>query len=325
MISVIISTRNRPWLIVKSLGSILANSWSDFQIVVVDQSDNPTTRKLIKKIVHKRIFYFQMNQRGKPKGLNFGLEKARGDIFAFTDDDCLVKKDWLKNIYQSFQKNKDVVGVFGRVLPYRPEKHKGKVCPCTFLNQKEKIIKKPCLHWKQIGFGNNMAFKREIFKKAGYFKKWLGLGPTGPAGEDAEFALRLLLKGYRLLYNPKIVVYHNRWLTRQEYQKQCLSYSCGEVACYGYFAFQGKKFAQKVVLNNFKDSYWDLRSALKSFLLAKKGSWKIFYQSLEKLFSRFHGLLIGLYFSMFQNTPGVSADFTPGVKKSRALTKRVET
>jgi glycosyltransferase involved in cell wall biosynthesis len=299
MISICLNTKNRPGKLRACLKSILASKYQNWETIIVDQSNKTeiiSANKLLTGLSPK-IRYFQNFEKGVSRAKNFALAKARAEIIAFTDDDCLVDKNWLRIIYQSFQKNKDIIGVFGKVLPYQPQLNNGKICPCIFTSNKKRIIDKPDLHWQNIGFGNNMAFRKEIFAKVGGFKEWLGPGSIGSNAEDAEFALRCLVEGYKLMYNPQMIIYHNRWLTQEEYRRQCLSYSCGEMACYGYFAFQGHKFAKKVVVDNFKDSYWEFRKAVKSLLLFKKGSVKLLFENFEKFIFRLRGLLVGWYYS----------------------------
>lgn len=297
MISVIIATLNRPNKLNHCLKSVLNNVFSDFEIIVVDQSINDRTKKIVYQFNFKKIKYFKINSKGKSKALNYAIRKSSGQILAFTDDDCIVDKNWLKNINRSL-KQKDFSGAFGKTLPYRPKQNVGKICPCTFDKKDKKIISKPISHWNNVGFGNNMAFKKSIFKQIGDFKQWLGPGSIGSNAEDAEFALRALINKKIILFNPKIQVHHNRWITKEQFRKQSLSYSCGEVACYGYFAFQKKEFAKKVIRNNFKDSYYILRNSVKSFLLFRKNSSSLIYNSFEKTIYRLRGLLIGYYFSV---------------------------
>ncbi len=299
MISVCINTKNRPQHLSACLKSLRQNKFKDFEIIVVDQSNKTEVINANKKLtsLSSKISYFQSVEKGVGRAKNYALSRVRGKIIAFTDDDCLVDKNWIRNIVFSFARHKNIMGIFGEVLPFKPELHRGQICPCTFTYNKERIISQPELHWQNIGFGNNMAFRKEIFDKIGYFRNWLGPGSIGSNAEEAEFALRGLIKGYKLLYNQKVVVYHNRWLTKEEYQRQCLSYSCGETACYGYFAFQGKVFAKKVLVSNLKDSYWKLRKSLKMFLSFKNSSWRFFLNTLEEFTFRFRGLLVAIYFS----------------------------
>lgn len=298
MISIVISTKNRLDQLKKCLRGLIDNTYKDFEIIIVNQGDDRKIRTIIsrQRKIGLLIKYFRFDKGGLARARNFGIRRSRGDVITFTDDDCITDKDWLKNIYLSFQKYKNIVGVFGKVFPFKPKLNKNKICPCTFLNNKERVIIKPCLHLKYIGFGNNMAFRKEIFDKIGGFKTWLGPGSIGSNAEDAEFALRCLLKGYKILYDPQVIVYHNRWLSKEEYCKQYLSYSCGEVACYGYFAFQGHKFAKSVIKNNFKDSY---KKFIKSFQLIfsfKKYGLRLFFYSLKEFYFRLRGFIVGWYF-----------------------------
>jgi len=103
-----------------------------------------------------------------------------------------------------------------------------------------------------------MAFKKEVFNKIGDFREWLGPGSIGSNAEDAEFALRCLIKGYKLFYDPNIVVYHNCWLTKKLFRKRRLSYICGEVACYSYLGFCGLQLGRRVAKNNLKESFHKL-------------------------------------------------------------------
>ena len=295
-VSVVINTYNRPQKIKACLKSILQSSFQHFEVIVIEQS-NVRARRVVRRLNDSRIKYFQLKRRGVGRAKNFGLLKAKGAVVAFTDDDCIVDKNWLGNIHTSFQENKGIIGLFGKVLPYRPEEHQGRICPATFLNTRKRLLDKPLPHWKYIGFGNNMAYRKKVFGALGGFKEWLGPGSIGSNAEDAEFALRALRNGYKILYNPKVVIFHDRWLTPEEFRKQRLSYSCGEVACYSYFAFQEKGFAKKIVANNFKESYWRCRKALKSLLFLKGKSLVLLYRALEELYYRFRGLMVGFYFS----------------------------
>jgi len=299
MLSITISTYNRQYLLKNSLQSFKNSSFNNYEIIVIDQSQNNLSQFITKSLNFNsiNIRYFKIKRRNLSYARSLGVKLSKGNIVAFTDDDCIVSKNWLKNIVQTFKKNQDIVGVFGKVLPYKPQLKKGKICPCTFLNNQKRIISKPCLHSKNIGFGNNMAFRREIFEKVGRFKEWLGPGSIGSNAEDAEFALRILSKGYKILYNPKIKAYHNRWLTKEEFRKQQLSYACGEVACYGFFAFQGKKFAKRVMVNNFKDSYEKFRKSLELIFSLKKYGLLLFIHTLEEFYFRLRGLMISFYFS----------------------------
>lgn len=297
MISVIVSTKDRPELLIDCVRSILANQRQPDEIIIIDQSKNDELCSRVIVCTHSAITYHYDHGIGLSRARNIGLTLAKGKILVFTDDDCLVDQKWLENICLSFQENKDVSGVFGSIFPYKPWINKDKICPCTFQKRQKKLLDRPCLHYKNIGFGNNMAFRREIFDKIGGFKEWLGVGAVGKSAEDAEFALRVLLNGYKLLYDPNVKVYHNRWLTEEESRRQRLSYVCGEVASYGYFAFNGIELGRKVIKDNFIDSYNKLKWGIKLLALLRKKSFQVIRDALAEFWFRLRGLAIAFWFS----------------------------
>lgn len=294
LISVVICTIGRSGL-TDTLSSVLKSDFKNFEVVVVLSNCFYNPPISIKN--NPKIKYFKIDKYGLSRARNLGIKMTKGKIIAFTDDDCIVDTYWLTNIYKSFKENEGVVGTFGQVLPWKPSQNLNKFCPCVFVKKTPKIITKPCLHWKHIGFGNNMAFNKKILKNNYRFKEWLGAKSIAGGPEDGELALRLLFNRYKIFYNPKAKVFHNCWLTKEEFRRRLLLYTCGEVACYGYFAIQGKKIFTNVITNNFKDSYGKLKTILKSFLTLKEVSTQELFNVLEEFYYRLRGLIIGLYFS----------------------------
>lgn len=292
MISVIIATRNRPEKIAPCLRSVLANKFSSYEIIIVDQSDDEATGEECRLIRSSRTRYFRLNNKGKSKALNFALDKARGEIIAFTDDDCLVEKNWLGEIAKSFLKHPQVAAVFGKVLPFCPQENKNLFCACTFSKKREMIFSQPVDHL-QVGYGNNMAFRAKFFKKIGNFKEWLGPGSVGRSAEDAEIILRTLFKGCQILYNPRVTIYHDRWLNLKQYQKQQWLYSWAETACYGYYFFGGEKLAKDVLRRIFSETYQKGKTGIKELLLFKRSGFKKIGDCLIEFSYRMRGFIIG--------------------------------
>lgn len=246
-ISVVIVTRNRPQKLLQCLLALSKSSLPNFEAVVVDQSDKPMSSQYL-QIIKKKLHCFQYiysKQKGKSKGLNLGIQASHYPLIAFTDDDCIPEKEWLSVLLKSFNRHSEVVGIFGRTLPFQPQKHTGRICPSIFehRNAKNTLIDTPCVHSENIGFGNNMAFRRTAFEELGGFKEWLGPGSIGSNAEDAEFSLRTLISEKKLLYVHTAVMFHNKWVTMREDEIQFLSYLCGGFACYGYYALKGNIFA----------------------------------------------------------------------------------
>ena len=121
MISVLIATKERPDSLLVCLQSIVSNQFAQFELIVIDQSNvvSALIKQYLKK--HHRIHFYHLPNRGRERGKSYalqqGLMKAKGEIIAFTDDDCIVDKKWLKILWQGFAQNK-CDGLFGQVLPW---------------------------------------------------------------------------------------------------------------------------------------------------------------------------------------------------------------
>jgi glycosyltransferase involved in cell wall biosynthesis len=197
---------------------------------VVDQSDNQKTLDAILKFHTSKVRYFT-SSIGKSKALNLGLQHARGTIIAFTDDDCVVTKHWVRAIMTAAQRFRHIDGFFGSTLPYKPRKNM--ICPATISLPVRREESNPYhLHYKTLGLGNNMAIRKKVFSTIGTFTEWLGPGahPKLAGGEDSELIYRMLKNKYILSHEPEMVVYHNRWLSSQDEEKLQLAYTTSLLA-----------------------------------------------------------------------------------------------
>jgi glycosyltransferase involved in cell wall biosynthesis len=284
MISIIISTRNRSDYIQACLKSILANTFKKFEILLADQSDNNQTKLAVKQLQSSKIRYFKSNRKGKSIGLNSMIRKARHNILAFTDDDCIVDKNWLQEINIFYKKYPNAAGVFGNVFPYMPQNHKGEFYTSTFESSHISEQTNPYeTHWQVLGIGNNMSFRKSIIVKEGCFKEWLGPGSIALNGEETDLIFRLLIKKYSLMTNPNIITYHNRWLTKSQLTALLGTYSCGMCAFYSYYLFRTDdkkmvKFLKKQIITHiyqplfhkkteYLSGWWELSCFLRGSLV----------------------------------------------------------
>lgn len=96
-VSVIIPTYNRGYIIGKSINSVLEQTCTDYELIVVDDGSTDDTPELVRRIVKSgrpgtdRIRYVRQEQGGKSNALNHGLRLATGEWIAFLDSD----DEWL--------------------------------------------------------------------------------------------------------------------------------------------------------------------------------------------------------------------------------------
>ncbi|MCB9813409.1 MAG: glycosyltransferase family 2 protein [Pseudomonadales bacterium] len=233
---------------------------------------------------------------------NIGIIKSDTDIIAFTDDDCELNIDWAKNIKKRFD-DKKIMIVFGQTLSFS-YKNSTFFTPCTFSKRKSgPITNKISRHWLEVGFSNNMAVKKEVFEKIGNFKWWLGPGSIGSNGEDAEFIIRATIAGFKKYYSHDSIVIHKKIIKKNSHQERMgsLSYLCGGLAAYGFYAFQGVSEC-KVIFNNL---VYDFFSNIKNSYFKKiiKGDFKLLYYLVLEGIYFLRGFLIAFIFAKIVPIP----------------------
>ena len=121
-ISVVIVTRNRIHKLKRCIFSLLGSTVKPDEILIIDNNSTDTTQveatEISKKYKRYNIKYFKEKRVGISYARNIGLVKAKSDIIAFTDDDCVVDKDWIKNIILAHSKYPDAIAIGGNTLNY---------------------------------------------------------------------------------------------------------------------------------------------------------------------------------------------------------------
>ncbi|HEY6979431.1 MAG TPA: glycosyltransferase family 2 protein [Reyranella sp.] len=218
-LSVMIPTRNRPDKVKRAVESILANSFRDFELIVVDQSTDRSTERALTAIDDPRLRYIATDTVGAAVSRNIGIRASRAETLVFTDDDCVCDHGWLSSILAEYAAEPAALGVYGRVIPYGDPPRAGMICPCINESTERLVLDSPAIPAQTVGNGNNMSFKREIFRTVGLFMETLGPGTPIGQGEDTEFAYRVLWSRCKLVYSPKPVVQHDKWLDEAGFAK----------------------------------------------------------------------------------------------------------
>lgn len=90
LVSVVISTWNRGDLIAESISSVLAQTFQDFELIIVDDGSTDNTRDVVNSFHDERIHYAYQENGGISKARNLGTQLARGKYIAVHDDDDLM-------------------------------------------------------------------------------------------------------------------------------------------------------------------------------------------------------------------------------------------
>ncbi|MFA5628912.1 MAG: glycosyltransferase family 2 protein [Dehalococcoidales bacterium] len=205
------------------LTSVSAQSYANMEtILIIERSEELYSRInqfLKEKQIYNTLVYFTKERLGPSGARNAGVERARGEIIAFVDDDTVLFPDWAAKVVEVFR-GKDIIGVTGQALPlwengalqWLPTEFYWLVSCTAFLNINEI---KPV----RCAGGMNMAFKKEAFSYCMFADKFGHQGEiktkVGPVVDDAEFSINLRLKSAKqIIFDPDIKVWHRVYAYR---------------------------------------------------------------------------------------------------------------
>lgn len=207
MISVVVPTYEREQCLYDMLKSMDLQDFQDFEVLIIDQSATVSERK-ITTILNccRNVRYYRLNKASRPISKNFGIDKAKGEIILFCDDDIIVTPDFLSEHYRVHTSIPDV-GACSCHLIEPHEKEIESVMPLK-ITSFGRFINKPNAIYN--GFvtslnGGNMSFKKEALVKAGYFDE--NLAGTSML-EEPDIAYRLLKWNYKLYFSSNTRVKH---------------------------------------------------------------------------------------------------------------------
>jgi GT2 family glycosyltransferase len=188
----------------------------EWEVLVVDNNSSDHTREVVEEYCRRNPDHFRYEfepEQGKSFALNTGIRKARGDILVFVDDDVTVEKAWLEELTAPLESG-EWAGTGGKILPDRPPSLPPWLAFDGPLGMGARIVahfdrgNEP-YELDEAPYGANMAFRKKMFEKYGFFRTDLGPRPGSEIrNEDIEFGRRVLAAGERLLYVPSAVVYH---------------------------------------------------------------------------------------------------------------------
>ena len=217
-VTVCICTRDRGASIAGTLRSIADSTFSDFDVIIVDQSTDDLTEQAVQRTVtgDPRFTYLRSSTRGLSSARNVAVPMARGAIIAFTDDDCEVPGTWLELFEAYFREYSEVGQICGAVLPGPHDPHLGYIPDYPITTRR--LISSPYCKWRAGGILANMAFRADVLHAVGPFDEVLSAGSPLYSYEDGDMTYRVLKAGYTILNAPDIYVVHHGFRTWKEGQ-----------------------------------------------------------------------------------------------------------
>lgn len=234
-VSIIIPVRDQPEDLAECLQSIanLKYPRERLEIIVVDDGSESD----LSQVVSAEIKVIRLAEsRGPAVCRNLGAEKARGDILAFLDADCIAGENWLREIIPFF--TAETVGtVGGYVDGYYQD---------SYLDRYEAVSSSLNMGKRLLLEGNtassfyvptaNLLVTRKAFMETGGFRGGMHLG------EDVDFCWRLRNLGYTLLYVPGGSVAHKHRHQLGKMLRRRSQYGTSEASLYRYHHDKRKTF-----------------------------------------------------------------------------------
>lgn len=285
-ISAAIATLGRPEGLARCLDALLSGSVLPAEVIIVDQSDNDATEKIVLSRQSSRvpIVYVRQSRRGLSASRNGALARVSCPLVAVTDDDCVPDPGWIATIVRALSSETAPDALTGRVLPFGPES------PDTYVvSARESLLRQDFAGktspWL-IGSGGNFAVKQRWLESVGGWDERLGAGSPGKAAEDMDLFYRLLCAGARIRYEPDALVFHER-ATKSRRLKTRWSYGYGMGAFCCLWLRRGDPYAVRVLGRWLRWQCWDFTIA------AARRQWLEAYQRWLSLRGTVCGLIYG--------------------------------
>lgn len=252
----------------------------------------------------KKVLHLKLDSIGRSRALNEGFANVDSKYIILTDDDCVIDRDFLKYALWGIRSSKlDLM--YGQTRPYHPKEHKNEYCPSTF-SKKPNVFsfsKGFGKHWEEVGYDNNVVIKKSVINNIGVYKWWLGPKSIIPSAEDAEFILRAQIAGYKIAYNPKMLVYHNKWMTKIEYDQLIRDYTLGGICAYAFYAFQGVTWCKSIMLDHINFYINEIKLNLKKAIKRKSPFFKSFEEIMYLTSDLVRGLFVAFVFAKIVPIP----------------------
>jgi len=189
-VSVVIATYNYAQYLPEAIESVLAQTFQDFEIIIVDDGSTDDTQQVVESfLTDKRIAYHRIDHLGQPKAKNFGIRQSSGEFVAFLDADDLWLSTKLEKQISLFRNDPELGVIYCRRTLIDPNGHD---LPTTQPSLPRGHVLKQMFQNNFVCFSSCMI-QRNVFDNSGLFNE------TIPLAIDYDLWLRVA-RQYRFNY-----------------------------------------------------------------------------------------------------------------------------
>ena len=213
--SVIIPVYNRPDEVDELLQSLTAQTFKDFEVLVVEDGSTVPCREVADRYREQLdVHYYEKANSGPGQTRNYGAERSRGEYLIILDSDCLLPPGYFEAVERELRTNPaDAFGGPDRAHESFTDIQKAINYSMTscFTTGGIRGGRKKMDKFYPRSF--NMGVRREVYAALGGFSRMR-------FGEDIDFSIRIFRGGYRCRLFPDAWVYHKRRTDLKKFFKQ---------------------------------------------------------------------------------------------------------
>lgn len=211
MISVIIPNWNGVRFLRGCLDSLRAQTYRDFEIIVVDNASTDESVPLIEREYPEVVLVKLARNLGLTGGVNAGIKVAKGEIIALLNNDAEAHPDWLSELKSALDRWPTAGSAASKMLLYDRREiinSAGDFYGVDGMPENRGVWQKDVGQFEREepvfgGCGGAVAYRRTMLEQIGLFDESLFM-----YCEDVDLAWRAQLAGWTCIYVPRAIVYH---------------------------------------------------------------------------------------------------------------------
>lgn len=225
--SLIIPVYNRPDEVDELLHSLTTQTFTDFEVVVVEDGSSVPCGQVVEKYCNRLdVSYYVKPNSGPGQTRNFGAERSRGEYLLVLDSDCVLPPGYLEAIEEELRREPaDAFGGPDRAHDSFTSTQKAINYAMTsfFTTGGIRGGKKKMDKFYPRSF--NMGIRAGVYQALGGFSKMR-------FGEDIDFSIRIFKGGYRCRLFPEAWVWHKRRTDLKKFFKQVYNSGIARINLY---------------------------------------------------------------------------------------------